>query len=328
MSTRLPIDCVIAVTYRCNARCTMCDIWQIKDFPELKPEILKKLPASLRDINISGGEPFLRADLIEIIRVLKDVCPVARMVISSNGFATELIMEKMREIIKINPDIGVAISIDGMGEMHDEMRGIPGGFDKAMATIKALKELGMTNLRLAFTMGDRNAKHLSAVYDLSRSLGIQFTHSFAQSSEFYFGGKQNTNTLRRDLIWDQYGYLIKRELKTWRLKNWLRAYYAYAMRDFILSHDQPLSNAPGRDFMFIDPSGAVYPSVVHNIVMGNLHKIDDFMGWWLSPDVETKRAQIDALKLPIWMMCTARTAMLRHPFRVMFWVFKNKFFAK
>ena len=328
MSTHLPVDCVIAVTYRCNSRCTMCDIWQIKDFPEFKPEILSTLPASLRDINISGGEPFLRVDLPVIIRTLKHYCPAARMVISSNGFATELIVQQMTEILKIEPHIGVAISIDGVGEMHDEMRGIPGGFDRAVATVRALQDLGMTNLRLGFTIGDRNANHLSRVYDLSRELGVQFTHSFAQSSEFYFGGKQNTNTLRKDLIFDQYEYLIKKELKTWRIKNWLRAYYAFAMRDFILSHDQPLSGAPGRDFFFLDPAGRIYPSVVHNVVLGDLNIISDFMAFWLSPDTNKIREQVDALRLPVWMMCTARTAMLRNPIRVLWWVFKNKFFAK
>jgi len=176
----------------------MCDIWKIKDSPELNPAEFLKLPVSLRDINLSGGEPFLRKDILEIVQNINVAVPKARLVISSNGFATDLILKKMKEILEIMPQIGVAISIDGIGEMHNEIRGIPGGFDRAIATVKGLKEMGMTNLRLAFTVMEKNVNHFSKVYDLSRELGVEFTHSFAQSSEFYFGGKQNIESPRRD----------------------------------------------------------------------------------------------------------------------------------
>ena len=80
-----PIDAVVAVTYRCNSRCIMCNIWQIKNFPEINYEEYLKLPSSLRDINISGGEPFLREDLVDIVRVIKRACPKAKITISTNG---------------------------------------------------------------------------------------------------------------------------------------------------------------------------------------------------------------------------------------------------
>lgn len=321
----LPVDCVLALTYRCNSRCIMCDIWKMKDYPEFAPGELLKLPASLRDINLSGGEPFLREDLSEIVRLVKTAAPRARIVISSNGFANELILRQMRAILKIKPDIGVAISIDGVGEMHDEMRGIPGGFDRAVGTVKELKKLGMTNLRLAFTVTERNINHLRRVYDLARSLGVQFTHSFAQSSEFYFGGKQNANNPRHDLLVEQYRYLIGAELKSWNIKRWLRAYYAFGMFRFIASRHQPLDNAPGRDFFFLDPSGDIYPSVVHNVKMANLHNLISIEQFWCSSEAQEKRVQMDALKIPVWMICTARTAIKKHPAQVGWWILKNKF---
>ncbi|EKD42897.1 MAG: radical SAM protein, partial [uncultured bacterium] len=127
MTTKLPIDCVLALTYNCNARCNMCDIWKIKNSPELTLEDVSKLPSSLRDVNLSGGEPFLRRDLPEIVAAVRKACPKARMVISTNGFLTPVIDKAMDKILQIAPDIGVAISIDGIGEMHNTVRGIPGG---------------------------------------------------------------------------------------------------------------------------------------------------------------------------------------------------------
>jgi len=326
MKCILPIDCVLALTYRCNSRCTMCDIWKMKDFKELPVGEYAKLPNSLRDINLSGGEPFLRTDLPEIVRIIVGACPRARIVISSNGFATELIIKQMKEILKIKPDIGVAISIDGIGAMHDELRGIPGGFDKAITTIKELKKLGMTNLRLAFTLMNKNVLHMSRVYDLSHDLGVQFTHSFAQSSEFYFGGKKNVGeNPRGDLLDKEYDYLIKNELKSWNVKRWLRAYYAFGMYRFIVGKEQVLSNAPGRDFFFVDPAGDIYPSVVHNVVMGNIQGTD-FQELWCSPETEEKRKKVDDMKVPVWMICTARTAIKKHPLKVGWWILKRKFF--
>ncbi|MCX6780151.1 MAG: radical SAM protein [Candidatus Magasanikbacteria bacterium] len=325
--TKMPIDCVVALTYNCNAKCTMCDIWKIKNSPELTLEDLAKLPDSLLDVNISGGETFLRKDLPEIVAVIKKACPKARLVISSNGFLPPVIDKAMDKILKIAPDIGVAISIDGMGKMHDEMRGTPGGFDRCMESIKILQKKGMTNLRLAFTITEYNIDHFAQVYDLTRQLGIQFTHSFAQSSEFYFGGKQNINNPPRELLVKGYTHIIRNELKSWNLKRWLRAFFASGMFRFITSKNPVLDNAPGRDFFFLDPSGDIYPSVVHNFILGNIRKVDNFKEFWLSPTTDERRKKVDALRVPVWMVCTARTALYNHPFAVGWWILRNKFFG-
>ncbi|MDO8499332.1 MAG: radical SAM protein [bacterium] len=331
MNCRLPIDCVLAITYRCNARCGMCDIWKIKDFVEVPLSEYAKLPSSLRDVNISGGETFLRADLVEVVRTVVKACPKARIVISSNGFSTGLIVQRMKDILKIKPDIGVAISIDGIGQMHDDLRGIPGAFEKCMATVKALQGLGMTNLRLAFTMMRLNTAHMSKVYDLAQELGVQFAHSFTQSSDFYFGGKDNAdNTPRKDIMENEYNTLIKKELASWNVKRWLRAYFAHGMKNFALKRGMVLTPAPGRDFFFMDPSGDIFPSVIHNVIMANIRDVKsrkDFPKFWCSKKMETKRKQVDALKIPAWMICIVRSAIVRHPFRVGWWIFKNKFFA-
>ncbi len=330
MSCQLPVDCVLALTYNCNSRCTMCDIWKIKNSPELAPEEFLKLPSSLKDINFSGGEPFLRKDLVEILKNVVIAAPQARIIISSNGFATELIINRTKELLKIKPDIGVAISIDGLGEMHNEMRGIPGGFDKAIDTVKKLKEIGVKKLRLAFTATDKNVNHLSKVYNLARELGVEFTHSFAQSSEFYFGGKQNVHNPRGEMLNREYDYLIREELKSWNFKRWARAWFAYGMKKFVNSHNPMLSNAPGRDFFFLDPSGDIFPSVVHNVILTNIKELDSptaFSNFWCSKEAEVVRKRIDDLKIPVWMICTARTAIKKHPLSAGLWFMKHKFYA-
>lgn len=320
----LPIDCVLAVTYRCNSRCTMCDIWKLKDTPELELEYYKKLPSTLCDINVSGGEPFLRQDIVDLGRILYETCPKARIVISTNGYLTDLIKEKMRDILKYVPNAGVGISIDGIGEMHDKIRGIPGGFNLATRTVKVLREeLGMKNLRLAFTVSKQNVDHLSRVYDLSRELGVQFTMALAQSSEFFFGGKQVEESPDINVLKKQFSYVIRQELQSWQPKRWARAYFTKSLLDFAITGKQALPSRAGKDFFFLDPFGKVYPSVVHNAIMGNIHE-KNFEEIWNSPEAETARAKVREAEQDVWMICTARTAIKKHPIRVGWWILKSK----
>jgi MoaA/NifB/PqqE/SkfB family radical SAM enzyme len=302
----------------------MCDIWKLKDTPELELDQYKKLPPTLRDINVSGGEPFLRQDIVDLARILHETCPKARIVISTNGYLTDLVKEKMRDILKYAPNAGVGISIDGISETHDKIRGIPGGFNLATKTVKVLREeLGIKNLRLAFTVSKQNVEHLGKVYDLSRELGVQFTMALAQSSEFFFGGKQVEEPANANSLKDQFEYVIRQELKSWQPKRWVRAYFTKSLLDFAITGKQTLSSRAGTDFFFLDPFGNIYPSVVHNAIMGNLHE-KNFEEIWNSPEAEAARAKVREAKQDVWMICTARTAIKNHPFRVGWWILKNK----
>jgi MoaA/NifB/PqqE/SkfB family radical SAM enzyme len=278
----------------------------------------------LCDINVSGGEPFLRQDIVELVKILHETCPKARIVISTNGYLTDLIKEKMREILKFVPTAGVGVSIDGIGEMHDKIRGIPGGFNLATKTVRVLREeVGMNNLRLAFTVSKQNVTHMSKVYDLSRELGVQFTLALAQSSEFFFGGKQIVEEPSETELKEQFNYVIGQELKSWQPKRWARAYFAESLYKFARTGRQALPSRAGIDFFFLDPFGNVYPSVVHNAVMGNLHE-KSFEEIWNSAEAEEARKKVKESEQDVWMICTARTAIKRNLLKVGWWIFKNK----
>lgn len=319
-----PIDSVIAITYNCNSRCVMCDIWKIKDFPELPPSEYAKIPTTLRDINISGGEPFLRTDIPEIISVLQQRCPKARMVISTNGFMPALIETQMKKILTIKPDIGVAVSVDGYGPMHEKIRGIPNAWEKDMETIERLQKLGMTNLRLAFTILPENVGDFAKVYDETRKRGIQFTHAFAQSSEHYFGGIQIENNPNIDVLKEQYAYVVRQELRGWNLKRFARAFFARGLYQFAVNKVQPLNIDPGSRFCYIDPRGVVFPSVVHSYPMGYLADVEEWDEIWQSEKAQVAREKVRTDNRRAWMICTARTAIMKHPLRVAQFVVAGK----
>ncbi|MFH1426541.1 MAG: radical SAM protein [Candidatus Kerfeldbacteria bacterium] len=320
----LPVDAVIGITYNCNSKCVMCDIWQMKPQEEMTLADFAKIPTTLKDVNISGGEPFLHKDIVGIIKTVHERVPNARIVISTNGFATKLIEMRMKEIVKFMPNIRISISIDGMEKMHDEIRRIPNGFQKAMATLDMLKNMGVTDIRLAFTVSTINVADLPKVYDLANKKGVQFTMAFAQSSDFYFGGKQNYENPDPKLLKQGFQYVVTSELKSPEPKRWARAYFEHGLYQFATTGKQPLAAKPGTDFFYLDPTGIIYPSVVHFHSMGNIKDYDTFEELWNAGQAEEARAEVEKDKKQYWMICTARSAIRRHPLQVGKWILRNK----
>jgi len=317
---KMPNDLVLAITYNCNSKCRMCNIWQRENLPVLALSEYAKL-SGFKNINISGGEPFLRPDLVDLIKILVVNNSQAEIIISTNGFASELIKQKVLEILKFKPDIGLGVSLDGIGIIHDQIRGIPGGYERVMATIKMLRDLGIKNLRLAFTAGDYNIGELNKVYDLANELDMQFTLAAVHNAENYFNTVDNQIN-EKDKFKKEFERLIKAELKSWDLKKWLRAYFAYALLKFVETGQRLLPNYSGQDNIFIDPLGDVYPADISGHLMGNLKEFDN-----LNKLYHSERAQ-EAIKLEQknqhWMICTARGAIKRHALAVIYWVIKNK----
>jgi len=320
---KIPKDVVLAITYKCNSKCRMCNIWQNDSELGLSLSEIGKIGPNLEEINISGGEPFLHPELVKVVEILVKNNPKANIIISTNGFATDLIKQKISQILQIKPDIGLAFSLDGIGHVHNEVRGIPNGYQKVLATIRELQDFGIKNMRLAFTAGDYNIDQLFKVYQLSRQLGLEFTLAAVHNADNYFNIADN-KIKNIDQFKIQFEQLIYSELKSWNLKKWGRAYFAYALYHYLKTGQRLLPNYSGQDSVFIDPQSNVYPADVSSHVMGSLKDVNEFEDIF-----KTKQAQ-QAIKLEQnkqnWMICTARSAMKRHRWKVLFWVIKSKLF--
>ena len=97
------------------------------DEEEISLETIKKLPP-MYFTNITGGEPFIRQDLPDIVRELYKKSD--RIVISTNGFFTDRIIKLCEEF----PNIGIRISIEGLEQTNNEIRGLPDGFNRGYTT--------------------------------------------------------------------------------------------------------------------------------------------------------------------------------------------------
>ena len=158
---RKKLNGTVIVTYRCNARCTMCNRYKAPSLPEeeISLETIKKLPP-MYFTNITGGEPFIRQDLPDIVRELYKKSD--RIVISTNGFFTDRIIKLCEEF----PNVGIRISIEGLEQTNNEIRGLPDGFNRGYTTLKKLVEMKHPDVGFGMTVQDKNAPDLVALYIL------------------------------------------------------------------------------------------------------------------------------------------------------------------
>ncbi len=176
-----PIILHLTLTNRCNSRCIMCNIWNENKKEDITYECLMKYKNSsfgknLRIVDLTGGEPFL-CDVPAIIKTL-DNGKIKTILISTNGFLSEKIEKDIRKILdttKVN--IIIDVSVDGIGEKHDEIRGVPGAYEKALTTIKKLKSLGKNRIRISLklTILRKNIDQIIACYKKAEELGVDFT---------------------------------------------------------------------------------------------------------------------------------------------------------
>lgn len=147
--SNIPFYIIFYVTSRCNAKCAHCFNWKLlEESPnrkELSLEEIESIAKNWGDIliaNLAGGEPYLRKDLPEIVRILKKYSGVEIIAIPSNGLLTDGIIEIINKLLKDFPELyfRFTFSVDGVGDMHNKIRGIPNGFDKVVETIKQVKK--------------------------------------------------------------------------------------------------------------------------------------------------------------------------------------------
>ena len=216
----------VIVTYRCNARCNMCNRYKKPSKPEeeLTIETIKKLPP-MYFTNITGGEPFIREDLADIVRELYKKSD--RIVISTNGFFTDRIIKLCEEF----PKVGIRISIEGLEDTNNKIRGLDDGFNKGYTTLKKLVEMKHPDVGFGMTVQDANAKDLVELYRLSNEMNMEFATASLHNS-FYFVEAKNI-IKDRPMVAKEFESLINELLKSNSPKKWFRAYFNHGLINYI-----------------------------------------------------------------------------------------------
>ncbi|MCD4829179.1 MAG: radical SAM protein [Candidatus Cloacimonetes bacterium] len=149
----MPMNYTFSLTYHCNSHCKTCNIYERKTTDMTLDEwrkVFKNLGRSPFWITISGGEPFLRKDIADICIEASRMCRPAIINIPTNGIMSERIVAAVKRIVEGCPktQIVINLSIDGIGEQHNQIRGVPRNYEKAIRTFNQLRKLDAPNLSL------------------------------------------------------------------------------------------------------------------------------------------------------------------------------------
>jgi MoaA/NifB/PqqE/SkfB family radical SAM enzyme len=298
----------------------MCNTWKYpsKSQEELGPADYENLPF-MKTINLTGGEPFLRDDLVEIIEVLKK--RAKRVVVSSNGYFTDRIVKFFRE----NRDVGIRISIEGLPKTNDELRSLRDSFDHGLRTLVELHHMGVRDIGFATTVSDRNAKDMMELYHLAEMMGVEFATAAIHNS-FYFH-KVDNRFEHPDIAITELKKLVKELLRSGKIKDWFRAYFNYGLINYIEGNPRLLPCEMGSDSFFLDPYGEIFPCNVMEKSMGNL-KEKSFEEIWVSKQADDVREKVMTCENNCWMIGSVSQQMKKYIGKPAKWVIHHKLSKK
>lgn len=316
-----PLTLTFSVTAACQSRCKTCNIGlKYQQDPKRKEKDLsidevEKVFKNLGHIyffNISGGEPFLRRDLPDIVDLACKHLKPKIIHIPTNAIASECISDLTRRCLEImrhyDPKLPLTVkpSIDGIGEMHDEIRGVKRNFKQLEKTIGYLKEIEKEysnfHLELGTVVSKFNIDHLSEIEDYVHSLGVQsYRNEIAENRTEFFNLEDDItpDADTYESLIEEFSTKIRRNIKgkrhLTRLTEALRlTYYELAIK-ILRERRQVIPCYAGISNVHINYDGEVWPCCVlgYGRPIGSLRAEEyDFQKIWYSDQADRVRKYI------------------------------------
>lgn len=308
----LPMSLTFSVTYKCNFKCKTCNIWQNNnggnelDLSQIE-SIFHSLGKSLYWITIDGGEPFLRKDLADICDIIYRNCKPAIINIPSNGSLPKETVDCVKRILRLCPNANIIInlSLDHIGEKHDEIRGYPGSFELLLKTYQGLNDIRHPRLRLGINtvISNYNIKDWEMIYSFAKELAsVSHLFEIAQLRDEFRNRHLNNIVPQKES-----SILLLRELshiKQINTKNILgkclhsirKNYYALIEKTIIWGR-QVIPCFAAVASAYILPDGRVWSCCNNACLMGDLKEYNfDFKKLWWAKSAKDIRKRIKTNK--------------------------------
>ena len=331
-----PEELHIELTHLCNSKCIMCDLWDyhqrnnksVNDelsFEDIEKFVIKESGRlkAVKTVVLSGGEPFLRSDLVIICSLIGKVFPQAAVGILTNAINTENVISKSKAILNTSKikSLWLGSSLDGIGAVYDKIRGLPGGFARFVETIQRLKsELPGINLSATFVLTPFNLDQLLPCWEFADSNGLDFFAQFgvtkqARAPEVFQWRAEDLARIKEDtrLIIEK---IINKNTGLEDFYNSLTAvgdkiniltkiYYWAHLVDFQQTCNRFFHSCnAGFKFAMLDPYGNMFfCPLLKDKTIGNI-KDKDIEQLWVSDEAENIREFIRSGKCSCWLVCT------------------------
>ncbi len=317
-----PYKLNFAITYWCQSRCLTCNIWQMKPKDELRIDEIRefaKKNGHFKWIEITGGEPFLRSDIVEIVKAFHEGNKgLYLLTMPTNSLCSkDMVLKKLEEIAKTGiPKIVITISLDGYREMHDKVRGVPGNYDRAIGMFKGIKELSRTYRNLSvvfgytisrFNQGSLPKTVASVMGEVEGITPNDFHINLGQLSSNYYGNSGIQVAPDNSAIVEEIGWLMKTRKFSPSPMIVMENMFIKKLADFARTGKQPMRSRSLEASLFLDSFGNVYPSIMWDRKVGNIRDCGyDLLGLWHNEIAEEVRSSIKNGKEPSqWTACEA-----------------------
>ncbi len=290
-----PLYLTFVATLNCNLRCPFCYAWKTERKDELTLQEVKSVFSNsilknLVSIGITGGEPFLRKDIVDIVEVMVQHMPnLTNIRITTNGFYSEKIIINTRKILDVvGFPVSIKVSIDGLKSTHDKLRCV-GSFSKAMSTLDGLKKLRKDgydlSISIGFTAVDQNVNDIWELYDEFRG-EYEFFFKPAQSLPIAPNGcpPLPISPKTRQALISFTQWFLEEEFKgkksLWHSSR--KLYYNYLLSFLKHPESRPVPCSAAHSHFKLDSNGDLYACSVSSIKLGNVRKasLDQL---WFSP---------------------------------------------
>lgn len=280
----LPYKLTFAATYKCNSRCTYCGIWKKKPEGELNLDEIREFfqkPNRFNWIDITGGEIFLRDDILEILDTIVASCTrLYNLHFPTNWLLTDKIVGCVERLVQNKPPkLIVTVSLDGPSNLHDKLRGVPGGWEKAVTTFRELKAIAGCEVYFGMTVSNENIGTFSQTLDdvkesISDISAQDFHLNIAHTSEHYYSNSDFKTTLPVEKTVEEIDTF--KRLKGFSVNHvfFLEHKYLKNIRNYLTDGKTPLPCKAASVSCFIDPQGIVYPCSTRDKPLGSLRDVD------------------------------------------------------
>lgn len=321
-----PYRLTYSVTDRCQARCTMCNIWQKPVQNELSLDEIDRLFSQANRfswINLTGGEPFQRPDMEAVFTTIIKRSPHLYLLnFPTNGFQTDDIVGAVDTILNKTrlPRLIVSVSLDGPPELHDRIRGLPGCWENAIRTFKQLRHMSSSrfSVYLGHTVQSANLGMFDETLDACRTVlgnvSVEDFHiNIAHASGHYY------NNVDTEGLPDQEKAVHEVErISALRKQRYLdpiafiEGRYQRHIRHYLKHGRARLGCQAAAASCFINPSGMVFPCSMFDEPLGSLRNYDmNLYRLWKSANRVRLRALVKSNSCPgCWTPCEAYQTIL------------------
>ncbi|HYN08535.1 MAG TPA: radical SAM protein [Vicinamibacterales bacterium] len=328
-SPSLPYKVTFVATYHCNFRCQMCSIWEKKSVNEMTPaeveQFFTRWP-QFRWVHLTGGELFMRRDLDDVVAAIQRSCKSLFLLnFPTTGWFGDKTVALVENVLKRGVGrLMTTISIDGPKAMHEELRGLPGSWDRGIETFRRLRGIKRSNYQVVvgMTLMEKNAAQVDATIAAIRQVIPDFKRTELHLNIGHESGHYFAN-LGRGL--SSHHTEVLNAVERHRRENgvglhpvkFLEDRYQALIAKYYETGKSPLPCTALSSSCFIDAYWNLYPCSIWDEKIGNLRESGfDLQGMWDSPRRRELREDVVQERCShCWTPCEAYPTILGNLFK-------------